>query len=308
MRPIRDYRILWAAAQLAALPLATHPAAAQIHRVPEQHGTIAAAIAAASDGDTVLVAPGTWVEHLEFDGKELTVASHFLLTQDPDFVGSTVIDGGMGERERNARVVFIGPNQRSAITLVGLTIQNADDCISSNGRFELIHSRITRCSDGIDFQSGTSAVVRHSVFEDNDDDGLDLDDDIAVTIEHNLIRNNRGDGVEIRLHPYQGPTLTSVIRGNAILGNREDGIQLIDYPERSDLSYVIEANQILDNGQAGIGCMSDGVSREDYRAHPIPEPIRLTDNVIRGNERTITCGETVLGRNGIRLRTLATGR
>lgn len=300
-------RLVSSAAVLPALLLTATPAASQIHRVPDQYATISAAVAAASEGDTVLVAPGTYVERLEFDGKELTVGSHFLLTRDPDFVGSTVIDGGMGERERNARVVFIGPNQRRTISLVGLTIQNADDCISSNGRFELHHSRVTGCTDGIDFQSGTSAVIRHTVFEDNDDDGLDLDDDIAVVIEHNLIRDNRGDGIEIRLHPYQGPMLTSVIRGNAILGNREDGIQLIDYPEWSDLSYVIEANQILDNGQAGIGCMSDGVSREDYRAHPIPEPIRLADNVIQGNERTLTCGETVLRRNGIRLGSVATG-
>jgi len=58
---------------LSTLALGT-AAQATLH-VPGTYPTIQAAIAAASDGDTVLVAPGTYVEELDYLGKAITVAS-----------------------------------------------------------------------------------------------------------------------------------------------------------------------------------------------------------------------------------------
>jgi hypothetical protein len=61
---------------LASATLALGSASAQttIH-VPADWPTIQAAILAAVDGDTVLVAPGTYVEELDYLGKAITVAS-----------------------------------------------------------------------------------------------------------------------------------------------------------------------------------------------------------------------------------------
>jgi hypothetical protein len=63
--------------RLLLIPCLCAPAlAAQttIH-VPQDHPAIQAAIAAASPGDTVLVAPGTYVEQIDFLGKAITVTS-----------------------------------------------------------------------------------------------------------------------------------------------------------------------------------------------------------------------------------------
>jgi len=54
---------------------------ATIINIPEDQTTIQEGINVAVDGDTVLVQPGIYLENINFEGKEISVASLFLTTQ-----------------------------------------------------------------------------------------------------------------------------------------------------------------------------------------------------------------------------------
>ncbi len=61
--------------------------------VPAIFSTIQYAMDVASTSDTVLVAPGTYYENINYNGKNITVASLFVTTQDTTYISQTIIDG-----------------------------------------------------------------------------------------------------------------------------------------------------------------------------------------------------------------------
>ncbi|WP_176441677.1 Ig-like domain repeat protein [Granulicella rosea] len=92
--------------------MASQAQAQKTIHVPADQPTIQAGINAANNGDTVLIAPGTYYENIDFKGKAITVTS----SAGP---ASTILDGSLGN---NPAVTFRtkeGPNS----ILNGLTIQ-----------------------------------------------------------------------------------------------------------------------------------------------------------------------------------------
>ncbi len=63
-----------------------------IKEVPDDFPTIQQAIDEAGNGDTVFVSPGTYYENINLNGKLITIASLFLLNNDPNFIENTIID------------------------------------------------------------------------------------------------------------------------------------------------------------------------------------------------------------------------
>jgi Right handed beta helix region/Fibronectin type III domain len=115
---------LISAAFILAVPCAGRPllaAAATVIAVPSSQPTIQAAINAAQNGDTVVVAPGTYYENLNFDGKAVTVES----SSGP---GATIIDGrSLGP------VVTFGSGEGPASVLQGFTLQHGQANLDGGG-------------------------------------------------------------------------------------------------------------------------------------------------------------------------------
>ena len=122
---------------------------------------------------------------------------------------------------------------------------------------------------------------------------------IQARIVDNDIRENKQDGVEYRLHAYRGPTQTIEFVGNRITGNKSDGIQLIDYPDVSNRVIRIEGNRFSGNGDAGVGCLPDGRTIEDFGGAALAERVLLIGNTFTGERYGMIGGANVVAANNI---------
>ena len=262
-------------------------------RVPQDYPTIQAAINAAVSGDVVLISPGTYNENLVISGKTITLASLFSTTGDRQYIDSTIINGQSG-----GFVIQVNSSAGPATTIQGLTIVNGSDGIQAFTKLNILDNHINANGDGIDF-SNSGGLVRGNIFENNTDDGVDFDDKSEAIVENNIIRTNFEDGIEIRFQDYVGSTLNTTIRNNQLIGNGQDGIQLIGYPATSNRVINIEHNLIKDNTRVGVGLMDNAQSGEDYRAASLMERINIFNNTFVGNKYAVTGGDNLAAVNNI---------
>ncbi len=131
-------------------------------------------IDASSDGDTVLVAEGIYVENIRLLGKNICLRSTDPLT--PDVVANTIIDGN----KTKAVVTFAGTESETC-RLSGFTIRNGD--ATTGGGI-----------DGGDWDNPTHATIRNNVITGNSartGGGLAY---CNGRIEHNLVSGNDVSG------------------------------------------------------------------------------------------------------------------
>jgi Bacterial Ig-like domain (group 3)/Right handed beta helix region len=214
--------------------------------VPGTAASIQAGINAASNGDTVLVAPGTYIENINFNGKAITVTS----SGGP---ASTVIDGSQGA----VAVSFVSGETRTSV-INGFTIENAGAAIYPNSDPSVYF-------DGIKV-SGSDPTITNNVITHNYGYGIE------VNFGGALIRNNTisytatqydpqfdfgcdyddGDGVFVGGTPND-PSVTTAISNNTIENNvghcEGGGIGLYAAP----VSTVISNNIIANNQSLGYG-------------------------------------------------------
>ena len=66
---------------------------AKIINIPADYQTIQEGINASADGDTVLVTPGAYYEHLSIDNKGIVLSSEYLVNPDTSIISNTIIKG-----------------------------------------------------------------------------------------------------------------------------------------------------------------------------------------------------------------------
>jgi parallel beta-helix repeat protein len=203
--------------------------------VPGDQATIQGAINAGNPGDTVLVAPGTYSENINFNGKAITVTSSGGAAQ-------TIIDGG-GKRP----VALFHTGEGFGSVLNGFTIQNGSSFDTSLGTsfdgagISISSASPTVTNNVIQNNSGcdgggmavefSSALVQGNTITNNNDfqcsggsgAGLWIGGSGFAQIIGNVITNNvatsAGSGGGIVLFAAGTPTL----RNNIIAGNTTGG-------------------------------------------------------------------------------------
>lgn len=92
--------------------------------VPGDYITIQNAINSASNGDTILVATGTYFENLNLKGKNVILTSNYIYSNDFNDILNTVIDGGSPQHPDTASVILIVNGEDSTTAVNGFTLQN----------------------------------------------------------------------------------------------------------------------------------------------------------------------------------------
>ena len=92
---------------------------AKILNIPTDYPSIQNGINAATNGDTILVHPGTYVENIDFKGKRISVASLFIISGNTNYISRTIIDGN-----QIGSVVMFKNGEDSSSVLNGLTLTN----------------------------------------------------------------------------------------------------------------------------------------------------------------------------------------
>lgn len=262
-------------------------------RVPEDYRTIQAAVNAASSGDVIDIAQGTYRGTVVVD-KPVTLRARRFDAARPQN-NSTVLDGG------GRSVVVIPPGVAAAPVLVGLVIENGDNGIEASSPFTVKHSYLRGNDDGVDYSKGAGGLCKGNLLVGQNDDAIDFDHLVRdVAVVGNRIADASDDGIEIRLHDDAIPSTAELsIRRNEIKGSGEDGIQLIDYAKDTNRVIIVRRNLIRNAAMAGIGMMGGGNTTEDFSGAGVDERVEVFNNTLLHNARGISGGDAVVAVNNI---------
>ena len=218
-----------------------------IINIPADQPTIQEGINVAVDGDTVLVQPDTYIENINYNGKNIIVASLFLTTQDTIYISQTIIDGN-----ENGSVVTFESGEDSTAVLCGFTITNG----LGGGSYPDYYGGGIHCSNSnpslqnVIITGNSSSEVGGGIYCESS----------SPSLENIMISDNSAnyDGGGIYCWLYSSPSLDNlIITGNSAYDG--GGICCSIYSSPSLVNVTITDNSASHHG-GGICCISSSPS------------------------------------------------
>ena len=240
----------------------TLTANAAVIRVPADQPTIQSAINVATNGDEIQVAPGTYVENLNFLGKAIRVTSEQgapATTIDGNQAGSVVVfNSGEGPLSilngftiRNGRAA--GPSRGG-----GIRIENSSPTITGN----IVTGNTAGDSGGGISSSFGSPTIQGNVISNNHQisgwsggvggGGVSVVGSSAAQLLNNAIYGNSwasANGGGVSLFAAGTPTLKNNLITNNNAGSQGGGISMLNQSDASIIQNVIAGN----GASAGAG-------------------------------------------------------
>ncbi len=249
----------------------------------ERYGSIQCAIDYAEAGDTIVLQPGLYREHLDLTGKDVVLQS--IDPTNPCVTESTVIEG-------NAANPVVRFNSNSpACGLRGLTL--------------------TGGSVGLDLEDA-SPYIEHCCITTNIGTGVQMTAKCAPILSHTLVCDNSGAGLAMtpkvggRRPLYNEPSLTNctiahngdegitggiVTLHNCIVWGNDDGQMLQLAPVEATIRY-----SCVEGGFPGEGNIDTDplfLTADDYRLHPDSPCIDAGDPADDAGEEPVPNGDRI---------------
>ncbi len=246
-------------------------AEARIIHVPADSSTVQGGINGAEEGDTVMVAPGRYVEHdITFLGKAITVMGTD--PEDTSVVASTVVDGSFLGRIFNFESL-----EDSTSVLTGLTITGGSHAYGGGiNCFTRSSPKITRnIVTGNSSFGGAGIRCYHS----------------SPVIRNNMIRGNNvlwgGHGAGISCY-FSSP----LIENNQIVENKTDNLADGGGIWCGNSSPTILNNTIRNNEAGTIGGYGGGIHCQ-VNSNPVITNNTITENLRGGIYITSDCDPVI---------------
>lgn len=266
--------------------------------VPVPYATIQSALDAAQAGDSVIVAPGTYYENINFHGKAITLRSTD--PNNPAIVAATILDGSGATGDPNVgTIVTFNSGETNASALSGFTLQNGfgqTDYLADATWKQMMQG--AKSGGGV-FCLNASPTITHNTFRANTAEyggaGIYCHKYASPRIEDNTFETNDagvyGGGVFCRL--YCAPTITrNTFKANSC-GTLGGTIYFADH------SHVEVRNNWIESGSCHIA--GGGVIYYFVSCSPA-----IVDNIFINNLDTAI--RTVAGTNGNIVNNLFTGQ
>jgi len=264
-------------------------AKATVVHVPSDQPTIKAAISAAADGDTVLVADGMYFENVQIRTKKIVLASQFILDGNTDHILNTIINGSTPSSSDTGSCIIIAGSLASQSVVCGFTITGgtgtrwldiSDNQIYREGGGILIEAENVKVYDNIIANNAATDVAGSSSAGGG---GIRCGFGSAEFIR-NVIAYNQGRYGSGLVAFYSLVVMTN----NVVFANTESqsygGAGLWIWG--GDYLSTIVNNSIVNNSTTSSG---GGISVRNHT-------VSLVNNIVYGN--TATSGSQIYGGTG----------
>lgn len=263
-----------------------------VRRVPSGYAMIQSAIDASGNGDTVLVAPGTYQENIVFRGHRIVVSSYFSLDENPQFIPLTIINGNAPSHPDSGSCVRIVNGEDSTAVLQGFTLTGGYGTLWQDE-----HGPGRYWEGGGVFIALSSPTIRFNIIRDNNVNrtggastgggGIRLGDGAPRILNNIVIRNAGMYGGGI-VSNYAAP----IVRNNVVAYNTVS--QAVAGPTYGGgglwFNGAVSGNKVENNTIAGNSSTGGGSSGAQGRGGGMiavfGATINTRNNIVWGNTQT----------------------